>query len=87
MKCSKNGALTICILDGANMEISQKVGAENFFLFVLTAEEVSACRAFSSRGRANMTSITMSGCAICGTGTNVRKLRKSRLNEESHDHH
>jgi starch phosphorylase len=44
MKFCMNGALTIGTLDGANIEIRREVGAENFFMFGLSAAEVEALR-------------------------------------------
>jgi starch phosphorylase len=51
MKFAMNGALTIGTLDGANIEIRNEVGHENFFLFGLTAAEVDKVKSQGYRAR------------------------------------
>ncbi|WP_051630423.1 glycogen/starch/alpha-glucan phosphorylase [Afifella pfennigii] len=70
MKLALNGAITIGTLDGANVEISERVGAQNIHIFGLTAEEIAAHRlaGFDSRAVIEADPILKSVIDAIGSG-------------------
>lgn len=93
MKFSMNGALTIGTLDGANVEIRQEVGAENFFLFGVTVEQVVQLKAggYNPRQYYEMNPVLRetvdqiaSGAFSGGNGDLFRPIVDSLLNQDAY---
>jgi starch phosphorylase len=71
MKLALNGALTIGTMDGANIEIHDRVGADNIFIFGLTAEEVEARREHGPRPGDNIAASPMLAQVLEAIGSGV----------------
>jgi starch phosphorylase len=93
MKFAMNGALTIGTLDGANIEIREEVGEENFFLFGLTADEVQAVKSAGYNPRSfydsneelrSCVDSLVSGQFSLGDPDLFRPLHDSLLNRDEH---
>jgi glycogen phosphorylase len=91
MKFSMNGALTIGTLDGANIEIREEVGADNFFLFGLSAAEVYTLKTQGYRpmeyyngnaGLRDVIDLIRSGFFSRGDGELFRPLIDGLLNHD-----
>lgn len=71
MKFSMNGCILIGTLDGANVEIREEVGEDNFFLFGARAHEIAGLRKERAEGKVflilllSMTHITKLRSSIC----------------------
>ena len=91
MKFTMNGALTIGTLDGANAEIRDTVGKENFFLFGKTVQQVAETQATGYRPRdiyqqnetlRDAIDLINSGLFSNGDGTLFRPLTDHLLNND-----
>lgn len=93
MKFGLNGALTIGTLDGANVEMREAVGPENFFLFGLTAAAVSELKARGYQPRAyydknnelrEALDLIRSGHFACGDASLFQPLVEALLNQDEY---
>jgi starch phosphorylase len=91
MKLALNGALTIGTLDGANIEIRERVGTENIFIFGLTAREVAERRRSGIDARTTIAASPMlaevfdmiaSGVFSCDDKDRFRSLQDAIINHD-----
>lgn len=76
MKFAMNGCVLIGTLDGANVEIREEVGEDNFFLFGAHAHEIAGLRKERAEGKVNWLSrLSLSLTHICDIELHILSVR------------
>ena len=82
MKFAMNGCIQIGTLDGANVEIRQEVGEDNFFLFGAQAHEITGLRKERAEGKVMSPTSPFPSFVFCNDGNVVTQNLKLNLRKK-----